>query len=499
MTTKRFPIPPGVVGRVIQAAADPSIGVLDLAQLIEKDAVLSAQVLKVANSGFYLPHRPVATVERAVALMGTRVVRNTILTLGIREVVPTGNLGGFPIDVFWESSLRRAAAARALGAHLRLNELDELFTIGLCQDLGLIVNLQRHADLSTRLASVMHEPAEERLAVETAVCEEAHAAVGSAMLREWNLPESLTVPILHHHYPLDAPAQQRERAVVAAAAEVVADLVTTKDPPSATYAALERALAVLEPLNIGQGDLMLVVNQVAELSREFAALMGLRAPESLTYDEVLAIASEGLFQLNLSYESLTGRLRTSLKDARHLAEQLRLLNREIEHAARTDSLTGLANRRYFDEALGREMAQAERQSAALSVLLIDLDYFKRVNDTLGHQAGDAALRAVSQAIARTVRRGDTAARYGGEEFAVILPFTAREGAMIAAERLRQAIAELQLDLGPEIRSITASVGGHTLGPVQRSDGSERRAAMIAADTALYRAKQSGRNRVCWTD
>ncbi|MFM9925998.1 sensor domain-containing diguanylate cyclase [Variovorax sp. H27-G14] len=176
-----------------------------------------------------------------------------------------------------------------------------------------------------------------------------------------------------------------------------------------------------------------------------------------------------------------------------LREDLLRANRRLEVQATQDSLTGLANRRSFDEALSVEARRAAREGTALSLLLFDLDYFKRFNDTYGHVAGDRCLKAVSDALQRRAKRpGDLVARYGGEELAVILPNTDLQGARNVADLLLQHIHALNIPhrASPHAR-VTASAGVATLQGSQ-SQGWELE-LIETADRALYRAKAAGRN------
>jgi diguanylate cyclase (GGDEF)-like protein len=164
--------------------------------------------------------------------------------------------------------------------------------------------------------------------------------------------------------------------------------------------------------------------------------------------------------------------------------------REHQKAVR-DGLTGLYNRRAFDEMLGRELARHERQSGRMALLLLDIDHFKALNDTLGHLAGDAALRHVARTVLQALRKGDLPARYGGEEFAAILPGTDENGALKLAERVRKALEGGQTVFEGARIAVTASFGT-AVWPV---DGQEMDALVAAADRALYAAKEAGRNRV----
>ncbi len=164
---------------------------------------------------------------------------------------------------------------------------------------------------------------------------------------------------------------------------------------------------------------------------------------------------------------------------------------EIYRMTIHDGLTSVANKRHLDEFLEREFARSRRHGRELAVLMVDIDHFKRINDTLGHLTGDYVLRELASTVDARVRREELFARYGGEEFALVLPETGREGALAYGEALRQLVAEHAFTFDGEEVAITVSVGVGTFDPHMA-----RPAELLkAADEALYRAKHRGRNRV----
>ena len=165
------------------------------------------------------------------------------------------------------------------------------------------------------------------------------------------------------------------------------------------------------------------------------------------------------------------------------------LYRQIQEQAVRDGLTGIYNRRHFDQMLPREIERARRFGREVSLVMVDLDHLKQINDQLGHQAGDAAIREVAGVLAGKSRRIDIAARYGGEEFAVVLAETPLAGARAVAETWRAAINQRTVGDG---RRLSVSIGVAAF-PLQATTGEE---LIQAADLALYRAKHAGRNRVC---
>jgi diguanylate cyclase (GGDEF)-like protein len=174
-----------------------------------------------------------------------------------------------------------------------------------------------------------------------------------------------------------------------------------------------------------------------------------------------------------------------------LLEKIRQQSEAFELQARQDSLTGLGNRRAFDEAIVRELSRTKRHSSPLCLILLDLDYFKKVNDKFSHAIGDKILIMVAQCIRDNSREVDSIARWGGEEFALLLPNTSLEEALALAERLRCAISKLDCrELVGEL-TLTGSLG---LAQAVEGEGAEE--LLHRADNALYRAKDEGRNRVC---
>lgn len=200
----------------------------------------------------------------------------------------------------------------------------------------------------------------------------------------------------------------------------------------------------------------------------------------------LAIAPSGR-----GFSAADARLLTVLAAEMAAPLHMTALHEDAQRLARTDALTGLLNRRAFLDALERERSRAERHGGAMSLVLLDVDHFKRINDQHGHAAGDLVLRGIAEALLRVARGSDYVARWGGEEFVLALPQTGGAGALVAAERLRVGVQRAlhKVQPGTDLR-VTASVG------VASGESPWGLTPLIAsADEAMYLAKQRGRNRV----
>jgi diguanylate cyclase len=218
----------------------------------------------------------------------------------------------------------------------------------------------------------------------------------------------------------------------------------------------------------------------------FYALFSIQDVTSLT-----EAIEDHQFALRKAAEEMDERKKVEAKLVKY-TEELKRLNAVLKERSIRDGLTGLFNHRYFYYFLRREFLLSSRNGTDLSCLLLDLDNFKKLNDSYGHQFGDAVLKTVADRIGKTVRETDVVSRYGGEEFAILLPGTDLEGAVVIAEKIRTRIEKQAFPHSNLAVGVTVSIGvaaGRAHNPVKPQD------LLAFADNALYRAKDAGRNRV----
>jgi diguanylate cyclase (GGDEF)-like protein len=319
-----------------------------------------------------------------------------------------------------------------------------------------------------------------------------HQELGAEILRRWGLPKSLAEPIRHHHRLVPGPESR----------QVAIDLLYLADRVASLYHGFhsaERAMQIKGFLaeQYGQTEQASdeLIDAVASRAQEMLAVYEIESGTIKPYSQLLQEANEELGRLNLSYEQLVMELKQAQARTEQLAAELGEANSKLRELVSRDGLTGLYNHRHFQEMLRKEIGEASRYARPLTLILFDVDFFKKVNDGYGHPAGDAVLKRIANHVAETVRSSDLVARYGGEEFAIILPETDARDAVVLAERIRRGIETLEIDVGnhqPPLR-VTVSLGlsGLKPGAAEHAQGE----MIEAADKALYAAKSAGRNKL----
>ncbi len=211
--------------------------------------------------------------------------------------------------------------------------------------------------------------------------------------------------------------------------------------------------------------------------------------------EVPVVGGGEVGYLTEIFNYMVGKLREDQEELAAVNDALTRTNKELQEISITDSLTGLYNRRYMMETLSNEVSRADRMAHKFSVLMIDIDHFKQYNDAYGHLAGDDLLIKIAGLFKESIRDMDLAARYGGEEFLIILPEHGPDAARAVAERIRERVETETRDKNDETEAVTVSIGVAAF----PDNGMTPTALIENADVALYRGKESGRNRVIVSD
>ena len=326
-----LPAPPRGAIRIVQACSRPAIDSRDLAGIVAHDPVLTAELLRVANSAFFGLVSQVRSVARAVTVLGHRALRNLVLCISMRDALRSDVISGFDIDAYWEDALRRAVSARSL-APLAGLDADECFTAGLLQDFGMLVMLHLNPRQVEQWPQLALATPEARRDLELDLFHTTHDEVGLALATSWDLPPDLAAAMGYHHDgpPAEALPQDVILCRVAECADWMAAVYRSDDK----RLAIQRTRALLkEHFGAGPEQTDYLLQSVSESLAEAATAMGMRVGEQLQFEAVLREANLRLAEENLSYQELTWRLEQTLAERDRIAGELQhelQLAREVQ-------------------------------------------------------------------------------------------------------------------------------------------------------------------------
>lgn len=464
--------------RIAQEALRADVTIESLAKLAHADAAFAMKLLALVNSPAFARSRAVTDINQAASLLGIRGVRTVALSLLVSNFCP----GDESCRVLMANSLRRAVACRLLAAELNFKDLDSCFATGLFLDAGLLQHAQQNLTLAVSVAS---SPAHHRVLREQAEGLVPHPTVGGDMAASFMLPAE-TVEAIRTHHASEPPATTLGQ--IAWLGECIAGVFESPDVERARVNALEQA----RKLGLGSAQLTSILDKLPLQVAEVAQALDSDVGELHDLDTLRNDAGRLLADINQQYEGVIRKLGELLREKEQLTAELQKANDALASMARTDALTGLPNRRALEDELVRCASRAARDKTWLSLVALDVDHFKKFNDTHGHAAGDAVLGTMGRVLTDQCRKGDIPTRYGGEEFTVVLPNTNPVGANVVAERIRRALEASETIFEGKKLKFTSSIGvASALGPAVNPV-----AALAArADEALYAAKHAGRNRV----
>jgi diguanylate cyclase (GGDEF)-like protein len=471
-----LPSLPSVAVQVVQMTAEEDMDINDLSELITADPALTTKILKTVNSPFYGLSNNVSTISKALIILGLQSVKTLVLGFSLVRNMRSAEDTSFDYATYWRRSIFAAVAARSIGVKVRLVQREEAFLSALLQDVGMPVLHTVLGDEYDRILAGLGPEHHAVSAAETEALGTTHAEVAAFLLGEWKLPPVLSEPVANHHDPESSSVDILPLARVVHLAGLCAEVFMNHVTPAIIQAARDYAQ---QQFDLDEEKLAPLMAQIAENTQEVAKLFEVSVGEHRDYDEILSQANEQLMRLSLL--------------SQQQATQMQLKAKEFEQQANTDALTQVANRKRFATELHDEFARAVKFARPLAMAVVDADRFKSINDTHGHDVGDAVLVRLARTLREGARSTDLVARYGGEEFVILMPETNVQDAASIAESIRAAVAaEPVLHENLSI-PLTISAGVAIAGP--GSPFTNERTFFRAADGAVYRAKQNGRNRV----
>lgn len=471
-----LPSLPTIAVQVLELAQKEEVDIGEIARIISKDPALSGKILRTVNSSFYGRQQAVSTISHALVILGLQSVKTLVLGFSLVSNLAKSKSRGFKHIVYWKHSIFHATAARSIACKLNIVQQEEAFLIGLLADIGMLVLDQALGEEYGEIINTVTSHGD-LSAIELQHIQATHAEVSGVMAEQWKLPPLLAVPIAsHHNADAVTDPQLKILSQVVQLATRCADVFVDAEPAAAIAAVREMAKTVH---GLDEATIDALLTEIGTKTKEIAPLFEISLGSSDSYDNILKRANEALVNLTLQSQA----------QAQNLQQQ----NESLKQQAVTDRLTGLNNRAGFEQQSQTLWVAAQAAGQPLSLLMIDLDKFKSVNDTYGHPAGDEVLRSIGKILKGAARPQDIAARYGGEELALVLPDTPREIAAIIAETVRKAVQAKPVQHEKTQIAVTASIGVASWEP--NSPLKSLPHVLKAADLALYNAKHTGRNRV----
>ncbi len=494
LSSDELPTLPTVASQLITLTSREDATLADIGELVSQDISLSAKILKVSNSAFYSFPQQIGSIKQAVSILGMNAVRSLVLSFSFLSMKSGKTKSRFNFEKFWEKSLTSAVTSRLILDKVKGADIEEVFVSGLLQNLGELILARSFPKEYDKVLQAVEDDQHDTLTAEATVFGMNHTIVGTEVARSWGFPEILLAPIQYHHNPTEYTGKNVNiRATIRAV--YLSDLlmkILFSDKPEVYHQQFRKEAGKL--LGLTAENIESILEQVHIKVKEAGTYFNIKMQPPHSVQEILQEANIRLSLINLDYDQMNKQLILTKIHLENLTRELEEKNRKLDNLANIDGLTGIYNHRYFQNVLEQECKRATRNNSTLSLLLIDIDHFKKVNDTYGHQVGDFILAEFSRTLQDNIRQYDVLARYGGEEFVIILPETTIADAFVVGEKLRTIIESTVFQDKHEKYRITASFG--LAGCTPATDDNFHKSTLIShADQALYEAKEKGRNKV----
>jgi diguanylate cyclase (GGDEF)-like protein len=485
----RLPSPPNVAIKLLQIIKKDHLSLQELSDVISYDSAMAAKILKISNSAFYALPCSIDSIDKAISVLGMDVLKNMTLSFALIKDMRKDKTDGFDHEFFWRRSLTAAVSAEMISSKLG-GIYKESFVTALLMDIGILAMFLSRPEDYLR---VFYEKRVSGLSIidaERSLFNYDHQQAGSMLLEKWRIPENICSLIAGHHsqngiQPHLLPVQKILQ---------IADLTSSVYHGNRNIEKFNRLKGMFEKeINANKGDFDIYLDDVACKTIELLSFFDIGKADMKPFSEVLQEANEELQKLNLSYEHVIIELHEAKKKSDSFAMELKKMNTQLRELSYKDGLTGLYNHRYFHEMMDKEMNRAKKSRNTLSLIIIDIDNFKHINDAYGHPQGDEVLRYVGSILKQSIRACDILSRYGGEEFTIMLPETDIRGAAVIGERVRRSVEGRLVNCNGNSIKVTVSLGATAFDPVQTPDNKSM--ILNAADKALYDAKMNGKNRI----
>ncbi|MFH1745421.1 MAG: GGDEF domain-containing protein [Planctomycetota bacterium] len=480
---KRLPSPPGTALQVLELARNEDSTIQSIADTIMSDPALSTRLLKYANSSIIAAPRAVLSVQDAVLVLGLRSVKMT--ALGFSLVTPERQIKcpGFDLCAFWTQSFATASIARRICAELLYADREQAFTTGLLSGIGRLAFAQAMPDDYAIVMAKLHDD-RDLLKIENEVLGTDHVQFGALLLEDWGLPEMLVEAVRLQSQPFDQNRKNIQQALgqTVGVATRLSPLFFRPNEISPQECAQIQHI-VKDQLQVPEEVWQRIAGEIMSDYRQVSELFNVQLDSQATVFDLYAEAQEEVTRVGMVTQ----------------VERLQVLeeNKSLRHQATTDRLTGIANRVLFEEHLTKLANLARLNQRNFAVLILDIDHFKKFNDTYGHDTGDLVLKTFAQTVFETLRKSDLLARYGGEEFVALVACTDRREACIVAARICKTVEKMRVSTQGQKLKVTVSIGVVTTFDYHNLPSEEQ--LVTDADKQLYLSKERGRNTWSYLD
>ena len=480
------------VERVIELLRSPDTTAKDLKSIIESDTALTDKLLSVVDSGFIGFSREISSVMQSMVTLGYDQIKNLLISISILN---PKTIDTTPIDLqrFTEDSFNTAIAAKLIVKHFEPQLENDAFLMGLLLNIGQMVFACNFPDEYAKIFKEARNIDSNVQELEKKNLLWDHSLAGAKLAKRWGYSEVIVDSIALHHNE-NPPKQPNSQAEVMLSAAYLAPLFHEVFRSASKKEALD--VCMLESarrMDLSEDLVHNILENMRSEGEDTAVFFGISQSFIPDYTELLKSLNIQLGEINLTYEQIVRELRKSKAEAERLAHQLKIANTELKRRADIDGLTEIFNHRYFQEHLSVEFMRAKRHGNPLTLVMFDVDFFKKVNDEYGHVIGDFVLKELAAIFKKNTRISDIAARYGGEEFIIMLPETNLEGAYLVAEKIRNIVEHHPIRY--ESTNLNVKISGG-IAAMENGKGYETAFDLIAAaDSKLYKAKKGGRNQI----
>ncbi|MEM1143375.1 MAG: GGDEF domain-containing protein [Pseudomonadota bacterium] len=472
---KTLPSLPTVAAEIIQLTSQDDFGLNDLTDIVRNDMAIATKLIATANTVAYRGNEAVTEISNAVARLGFKSTVMIALSFSLAVRGEQTKTDSVDTAALWQRSVASAAIARILARQMESVNAEACFLAGLVQDIGVLAMLQAAPETYANLEDASHDDARDA-EIQMHGCD--HAEVGVWLLNSWKFPSSVVdlIGSSHSFAELTLEATGREEHWCVAASGLLVDAMLEGDQLQAA-----RMVSLIEGVcSLRLDDYADIVKPIAEAVREAEALFD----TSLVKDPLLLLEASKLRLLEMMSEG-------NLDAGQDRIAKLEKRVSALEQQGQLDVLTGVINRRHFHQEFDRLFTLAQTRNEPFSLMFIDADRFKRINDTHGHLAGDEVLTWLATSLQDLVNDHGIVGRYGGEEFVVIVPGKPERDAKVLGDRICEQIRNSSVSVSGVELKVTVSIGVSAADPASRV--ASTRELIFAADQAMYFAKQSGRD------